>query len=1360
MEAALKAFLGSSISSKGDSNNNKSNSSNPLLSDRINENKTQGAIVCDPGGPFQEFVLRVEDATILHLSECLGSLDLSIPASSFLTASARLGSSDGYGATYARSPIGQIRISIRIAAKHNPVQLIDWIETVLNKISEKDDRVKPLGREALRTHAKSLAVLKLQFLTYFPLDDEPLAEVIHINRSQFQQLNENGTVKNLGIEVTRCGSLQVRGMYVPIPGTEHPSYSNTQGYIITRIKRTVSSVRQDKNPTIFLMPNQKVAVNFDEKTDSIGSEADMKSNDNSNNLSDVETEDEISLFMWYITNPALSSVYYYCASIEPSPLPPALGWQQISLGTFPTPMLQVGVINSGSVNKNETVDSFRPLDPSNFAFIQNKEQEDDLDLNEESSEHSKIIDRIKMCRSLREFDRSIANLANIREHSSQTKHEEIQYKKVNDVDEYLNPDDDKISGDAVLNEIRQISESRLEDTNILKSLLDRCSTLEKKCLDEHKLIQDKKLWLESCTTDELLLGFANTISSNNANDLSNTKVLKDIDYSKFDATWDLDCVLQSIRDNERANRSHELAKQSSPAPSDMLRRLRQGFFGSNSRSLNNMHLLSNEDSYNSSNSKIMFEAIGDVISSVPENSHHELHTPYKTHRKTLSSPSILQSPYDYIPNISETGTEETQSADLAHDEMTTRCLSDLIEMTVPDLRSQILNAEVSILGVEIWPPFKGSKIKNPDKLTYVLRVNLSDIRATNEIYERPNSTTPSMTIVSETSSDSGNVENNNDNQASAVKSDFATAIPIDDASVANLPPNSENEQTSITPLSLSVGARATLLSEDSDNKEILKRSDDVFSKSFVKGSSFESASTASVGSNVPHISGRKVEKKTAFALFAKEAMHRFDSRMNVDGRHVFTVRRDLPTLCAFHAELTQLLHGTDIIPPPFPDPFTIGNLEEDVIRSLNKNTSNKKKMRIGQPFLYNEKMRLIMKVKECDIGDPRVMDGAMRSIEEYIQGVFALIELIEDHAIDLKQEHHKNASPNQFSATLDSLDDQDRATPVSKNDSPSSFSEFIEKNDDDNVNISYLISLPAKLGKLMGSFLQASDLEDVVMKRTREGEGRSGSPRTVSPFSLKSESREHLHFISSSLNTKFQHPCWYPYASSGLRFSLVVHDDFGGRLSLKSEEELLRNQRSKCIGCGEPLLSGFLGLDRNYLPCRYHGGLFCKRWCHADDHRVIPHRILLYWDKTPHRVCRQAAIFLDYIWSKPLLKLKFINPLLYEGVPILRMTKSLRSRISILLDSMIDIDAEQVRDCLLAILGPNRIHLCITDELYSMKDIVNIQSGYLLKDLQDLIENLITVAPTTAFLAQQSDIDDNRNLDITQIAYITQRFTC
>lgn len=1324
MEAALKAFLlGSSSSSTTTTTTGESNStnksSNTLLGDRINEGKTQGAVVCDPGGPFQEFVLRVEDATILHLAESLGSLNLSGPATFFLNAAARLGSSDGYSATYARSPIGQIRISIRIAARHNPIVLMDWIDNVLNKISEKDDRVKPLGREALRGHAKSLTALKSQFLTYFPLDDEPLAEIIHINRSQFQQLNENGTARNLGIEVTRCGSLQVRGMYIPVPGTEHPCYSNAHGYIITRLKRTVSSVNANEKIT-FLMPNQKIAF----KGKSEDSE-DTTLDDKSNNAQEVSTEDEISLFIWYMTNPALSSVYYYCPSIEPSPLPPALGWQQINLGKYPTPMLQVGTISTGSVNKNETSDNFCTLDASNFKLIQSKEPETPQ-LDEEIEEYSKILNRIQTMRSINYFDRNVVHIVKELCHSSPI---EIDNKK-DEVVQYIDTVADTISGDAVLNEIRQVSESRLEATNILKPFLDRCLALEKKCLDEQKLIEEKQSWLESSTVDQLLLGF-----SSNSTDIIAANILADADISKFDSVWNLDFVLQNIRANQRIrNHEHEVAKHSSPVPTDMLRRLRQGLFGSNSQSMSNIHSLS---SHNNDN---MFEAIGDVISAAHDSPpRNNFNTITKTHRKTLSSPSVLQTFDDYIPNISETGTDETQSADRAHDEMTARCLLDLIEMTVPDLRSQLLNVEVSVLGVEIWPPFKGSKAKNPDKLTYVLRVNLSDIRATTENYDRPLSTTPSATIVSETSSDnSGNIEGNSSgNQTSA---ELAPAVAIQDA---NLSANLESS---------SIGVRATLSSDNLNQN----RPDNVFCD-YVKGSSFETASSASFGSNIPHISGHNPGgKKSAFASFAKEANSRFNSRMNVDGRHVFTVRRDLPTLCAFHAELSELLAGTDIIPPPFPDPFTIGNIEEDVIGNLNMHTSNKKKMRVGQPFLYNEKMRVIMKTKEGDIGNPRVMDGAMKSIEEYIQGVFALIELIEEHANDIRQDYSKNASPVQFYDTQDSLDvDLDRTK------SPSSFSDLVDKgNGIDNDNTNYLLTLPAKLGKLMGSFLQASDLEDVVMKRAREGEGRSGSPRNASPFSMKSESRDYLQFISTSSNTKFQHPCWYSYATSGLRFSLVVHDDFGGRLSVKSEEELLRIQRSKCIGCGEPLLSGFLGLDRNYLPCRYHGGLFCKRWCHADDHRVIPHRILLYWDKTPHRVCRQAAVFLDYIWGKPLLKLKSINPLLYEGVPILRITRSLRSRISILLDSMIDIDAEQVRDCLLAIIGPNRMHMCVTEELYSMNDIVNIQSGNLVKDLQDLIENLITVAPTTAFLAQQSDIDDRNADGLTQIAYLTQRFTC
>jgi hypothetical protein len=59
-------------------------------------------------------------------------------------------------------------------------------------------------------------------------------------------------------------------------------------------------------------------------------------------------------------------------------------------------------------------------------------------------------------------------------------------------------------------------------------------------------------------------------------------------------------------------------------------------------------------------------------------------------------------------------------------------------------------------------------------------------------------------------------------------------------------------------------------------------------------------------------------------------------------------------------------------------------------------------------------------------------------------------------------------------------------------------------------------------------------------------------------------------------------PCWYPYATEGLWLHLQTRDEQGGKLSLRGDDELLRRQKFKCFGCGEPLQSLFFGLDVNY----------------------------------------------------------------------------------------------------------------------------------------------------------------------------------
>lgn len=178
---------------------------------------------------------------------------------------------------------------------------------------------------------------------------------------------------------------------------------------------------------------------------------------------------------------------------------------------------------------------------------------------------------------------------------------------------------------------------------------------------------------------------------------------------------------------------------------------------------------------------------------------------------------------------------------------------------------------------------------------------------------------------------------------------------------------------------------------------------------------------------------------------------------------------------------------------------------------------------------------------------------------------------------------------------------------------------------------------------------------------------------------------------------------------------------------MKSDEELLRAQGAKCLGCGEPISVqwGFLGLDRNFQPCRFHGGLFCRKWCHADERRQIPHRMLLHWDHNAHRVSKQAARFLDALWSQPMLLLSSVNPLLYEGVPALRLARNMRGRAVQLIKGMLRSDAyverQDVVDLIIGILGPEQAHLCLSKELYSIADLVGVHTGDMLAALEAFI---------------------------------------
>jgi Putative zinc-RING and/or ribbon len=413
----------------------------------------------------------------------------------------------------------------------------------------------------------------------------------------------------------------------------------------------------------------------------------------------------------------------------------------------------------------------------------------------------------------------------------------------------------------------------------------------------------------------------------------------------------------------------------------------------------------------------------------------------------------------------------------------------------------------------------------------------------------------------------------------------------------------------------------------------------------------------------------------------------------------------------------------------------------------------------------------------------QLLDAVLSSIEQYLRSVFALLEEIDDVATDgyendeyQQRRDHIKLTTNASTAGNGNEEGKGKGKFSTDNGSASGCSNNCERNG--------RLQLQSELGRLIGTKFLTTGLEEIVSHSQPQPQPQPQPQRQIRP-SLSSPSTPPLASQSQPQSSSRSRPCWYRYASGGLRLRLSLNDDFGGRLSLKSEDEMLRSQKSRCIGCGEVLSSGFLGFDKNYQPCRYVGGLFCRKWCHFDDRRQIPHRMLLYWDHVPHRVCRQAADFLDAIWRKPILHIGAINPLLYEGTPPLRICRGMRNRVSKMIVHFLmvhpqghphpgghghghdhglphthnatpragrEVDVEgsskrtpqqgkennideaanfsvgrvQVQGAISSTVGPDRAHLCAAGmcDVYSLHDLVGVHTGEVLASLEALVKAL------------------------------------
>ncbi|NXV96973.1 DEFI8 protein, partial [Calonectris borealis] len=94
-------------------------------------------------------------------------------------------------------------------------------------------------------------------------------------------------------------------------------------------------------------------------------------------------------------------------------------------------------------------------------------------------------------------------------------------------------------------------------------------------------------------------------------------------------------------------------------------------------------------------------------------------------------------------------------------------------------------------------------------------------------------------------------------------------------------------------------------------------------------------------------------------------------------------------------------------------------------------------------------------------------------------------------------------------------------------------------------------------------------------------------------------------------------------------------------------ESGLDSQDYRCAECRAPV--SLRGVPSEARQCDYTGLYYCSS-CHWNDLAVVPARAIHNWDFEPRKVSRCSMRYLALMVSRPVLKLREINPLLFNYV--------------------------------------------------------------------------------------------------------------
>lgn len=354
----------------GYSPNKQSNKSKPkgeslLLGELLSQDIMNGSVIFHPMGPYQDFIIRVEDSVMLYLMNLQNN---DILSNSQLTdfeepnfANVRLLQLlsmleiecnnkiendnieylENYeykftnfslrDIVYAKSSISLMRSFLRHIALRNPVNIMKVVSKIVSEHAKDADNglidtsvILYEKSIELDRHTQSLdnLIQTMRDVTFIPFDDEPYTNVVHLIKYKWRLVRNRQQFFGYSISKSGCPFLH-EGVYFPNKDYKEPCFINSNGYSIIRQKKPIDKPYYESIPECSYKQLQ-------EKKDVV--------------------------YIWYILNDNLNCVFYYCATNEPWGLPPTIGWQCAAQGYLPPPNVDISEI-SGRVISSSIVDT-------------------------------------------------------------------------------------------------------------------------------------------------------------------------------------------------------------------------------------------------------------------------------------------------------------------------------------------------------------------------------------------------------------------------------------------------------------------------------------------------------------------------------------------------------------------------------------------------------------------------------------------------------------------------------------------------------------------------------------------------------------------------------------------------------------------------------------------------------------------------------------------------------------------------------------------------------------------------------------------------------------------------------------------